>query len=57
MMTREPTLEILRSGIPCGTPAMQELSPRWNRCWAHATPPLPDMAPEGSIIVMTAPRP
>jgi hypothetical protein len=33
------------------------LSQHWNRCWAHATAPLPTMAPEGSIITMTASHP
>jgi hypothetical protein len=33
------------------------LSSRWNRCWTHATAPLPATAPEGSIVTMTAARP
>jgi hypothetical protein len=33
------------------------LSPHWNRCWTHATAPLPEMAPEGSIVTMMAPHP
>jgi hypothetical protein len=30
------------------------LSEHLNRCWAHATAPLPAMAPEGSIVTMHA---
>jgi hypothetical protein len=33
------------------------LSQHWNRCWAHATAPLPATAPEGSIITMMAAHP
>lgn len=33
------------------------LSPHWNRCWTHATAPLPATAPEGSIVTMTAAHP
>jgi hypothetical protein len=33
------------------------LSEHWNRCWAHATAPLPAMAREGSIVTMTAVHP
>jgi hypothetical protein len=33
------------------------LSEHWNRCWAHATVPLPATAPEGSIVTMTAAHP
>lgn len=32
------------------------LSEHWNRCWDHATVPLPEMAPEGSAVTITAPR-
>jgi hypothetical protein len=32
------------------------LSEHWNRCWAHATAPLPAHAPEGAIITLAAPR-
>jgi hypothetical protein len=32
------------------------LSEDWNRCWAHATVPLPALAPEGSIITLAAVR-
>jgi len=32
------------------------LSEHWTRCWTHASAPLPAIAPEGSIITMTAAR-